>query len=98
MEFLAGTTYAAHPVAARNPICPVMSGPRPQCYLLCKAFSSSRSRMETQRGSPDGVVHPGHCEEGSKIGGVGGAHDEGEEPPAAHHDAQGHGVHRAVAT
>lgn len=42
---------------------------------------------------PYGVVHPGYCEEGSKIGGVGGAHDEGEKPPAAHHNAHGHGVH-----
>lgn len=47
---------------------------------------------------PYGVVHPGHCEEGSKIGRVGGAHDEGEEPPASHHDAHGHGVHGGLAT
>lgn len=47
---------------------------------------------------PDGVVHPGHSEECSKIRRVGGAHDEGEEPPAAHHDAHGHGVHWGFAT
>lgn len=47
---------------------------------------------------PYGVVHPGHGEEGSKVGRVGGAHDEGEEPPASHHDAHGHGVHGGLAT
>lgn len=41
---------------------------------------------------PYGAVHPGHGEEGSQVGRVGGAHDEGEEPPASHHDAHGHGV------
>lgn len=47
---------------------------------------------------PYGAVHPGHCEEGSEVGRVGGAHDQGEEPPAAHHDAHGHGVHGGLAT
>lgn len=47
---------------------------------------------------PYGVVHPGHCEECRKIRRVGGTHNEGEEPPAPHHNAHGHGVHWGFAT
>lgn len=58
-------------------------------------------RVDVDQGEADvpyGVVHPGHCEESSKVGCVGGTHNEGEEPPAAHHDAHGHRVHRRLAT
>lgn len=47
---------------------------------------------------PYGVVHPGYREEGGEIGCVGGAHDESEKPPAAHHYAHGHRVHGGFAT
>jgi len=35
---------------------------------------------------PNGVVHTGDGEVGGEVGRIGGAHDEGEEPPAAHDD------------
>lgn len=47
---------------------------------------------------PYGVVHPGYCKEGSKVGCVGGAHDERKKPPTAHHNAHGHGVGWGFAT
>lgn len=40
--------------------------------------------------SPHGVVHARHGEVGGQVGSVGRTHDEGEEPPAAHDDAQSH--------
>lgn len=41
-------------------------------------------------GLPHSVVHARHGEVGGQVGCVGRTHDEGEEPPAAHDDAQSH--------
>lgn len=42
------------------------------------------------------VVHAGDGEVGCQVGRVGGTYDEGEEPPAAHDNPQGHRAHHTV--
>ena len=61
--------------------------------------SSGRAGLETAvldlgllgqvLGRLDGRLHPLHGEEGGEVGGVGGDHDEGEEPPHAGHHPRG---------
>lgn len=64
------------------------------CTLSLQPFGAECSQIWKEEWIlPYGVVHPGHCEERRQVRCVGGAHDEGEKPPAAHHDAHGHGVH-----
>lgn len=80
-----------HQIQIRD-LSPVLPGQ--VCILSLQPLSTERSQIWKEEWIlPYGVVHPGHCEESSQIGCVGGAHDESEEPPAAHHNAHGHGVH-----
>lgn len=42
----------------------------------------------------DGILHALYGEEGGHVGGVGGDHDEGEEPPDPRHQARGRRLRR----
>lgn len=65
--------------------------------LFCSLFYENQLNLGRFGVLPDGVVHARHGEVGGQVGGVGRAHDEGEEPPAAHDDTQRHRSQDGVA-
>ena len=56
--------------------------------IVIRSKGNSALLQQVTRGS-EGVFHSLHCQEGGKVGCVGGHHQQGEQPPDAVQQARG---------